>query len=193
VCAIHGGKSLAGVAAPNYQTGRHSKYLPARLLRRYHEAETDPRILELRDDIALIDTRLADLLQRVDTGESGAAWRDLHAAAEAGDGDAQRALITGAVGDEAAWADVLRAMDTRRRLVESERKRLVELRQMVPVADVLVLIDAITAAVHATVPDPAAVAAIAGEFARITGSVDADGGGPLIVGCNVRTTPPGER
>ena len=34
-CHYHGGKSLAGLASPTYQTGRYSKALPARLAARY--------------------------------------------------------------------------------------------------------------------------------------------------------------
>ena len=37
----------------------------------------DPALLELRGDIALTDARLADLLGRVDSGESGALWARL--------------------------------------------------------------------------------------------------------------------
>src|SRR3954452_17185048 len=77
-CRMHGGKSLAGAASPAFKTGRHSTYLPVRLLAGYQEAERDPELLALRDEIALIDSRLADVLSRVDSGESSRIWRSLN-------------------------------------------------------------------------------------------------------------------
>src|SRR4051812_1922543 len=80
VCMMHGGKSPVGIASASFTTGRYSKAIPPRLLDRYHAAEADPARLALDSEIALTDARLADLLGRVDTGESGALWRDLAAA-----------------------------------------------------------------------------------------------------------------
>src|SRR5918992_3542816 len=74
VCSMHGGKSLVGPAVNTYRSGRHSRYLPVRMAAKYQEAEHDPELLSLRDQIALVDARLADLLARVDTGESGSLW-----------------------------------------------------------------------------------------------------------------------
>ena len=80
LCRMHGGRTPAGVAAPTFKHGRYSKQLPSRLAARYAEAATDPRLLELREDVALLDSRIADVLQRVDSGESGSLWRRLQAA-----------------------------------------------------------------------------------------------------------------
>lgn len=76
-CRMHGGATPAGVALPHFRTGRRSRDLPARLAARYQEARSDPQLLELREGIALVDARIADLLARVDAGESGARWRAL--------------------------------------------------------------------------------------------------------------------
>src|SRR4051812_28697546 len=78
-CRMHGGKSLSGPASPTFTTGRHSKYLPARLLARYQEMTQDAELLALRDEIALIDARISDVLQRVERGESSRIWRELAA------------------------------------------------------------------------------------------------------------------
>ena len=61
-CYHHGGKSLVGPAVNTYRSGRHSRYLPVRMAAKYQEAEHDPELLSLRDEIALVDARLADLL-----------------------------------------------------------------------------------------------------------------------------------
>src|SRR5262245_50957479 len=77
VCYHHGGRSPQGIALPQTKSGRYSKHLPSRLLATYEEAKRDPEILALRDEVALIDARLAELLKRIDTGESGASWKQL--------------------------------------------------------------------------------------------------------------------
>jgi hypothetical protein len=65
VCTVHGGLTPRGAASVHFKTGRYSRYLPARLLDKYEDAGTDPRLLELREDIALLDARIAQLLERV--------------------------------------------------------------------------------------------------------------------------------
>lgn len=68
VCGIHGGKTPGGLASPHFKTGRHSKYLPKNLLGKYKEAINDPDLLQLRDEIALMDTRLGEVLTQIEKG-----------------------------------------------------------------------------------------------------------------------------
>lgn len=185
-CRIHGGKSLAGIASPTYQTGRYSRYLPGRLLGRYAEAQANPALLELRADIALIDARIGDLIARVDTGESGALWArlmqarsDLLLYRRAGDtvktAEALNTLLD-LVGqghaDYRAWAEVGATIEQRRRLVESERKRLVEMQQTLTVEKAMLLIGAIGGIIKAHVQDRQALAAISNDIQALV-SADA--------------------
>lgn len=81
---MHGGKSLAGVASPNFKTGRHSQDLPLRLRARYGDRIADPNLLSLADDIALTDTRIGELLAKLpDDEETARTWNafTLHFAA----------------------------------------------------------------------------------------------------------------
>jgi hypothetical protein len=137
-CRMHGGKTPLGASAGRYIHGRYSKFLPTRLFAAYQDAVTDPKLIELRRDIALTDARIGDLLQRVDTGESGAIWRQAQLAmagfrlAQAkGDVEGmQRAigrveqLVTHGHTDYAAWDEVIALIEQRRKLVESEQKRV---------------------------------------------------------------------
>lgn len=78
VCVMHGGKSPGGLASPNLKTGRHSKYLPKNLLGKYKEALADNDLLQLRDEVALIDARLAEVLGKIEAGaDSNQTWEDL--------------------------------------------------------------------------------------------------------------------
>lgn len=143
-CKLHGGNSPRGVAHPRFKSGGFSRDLPSRLAQRYENAVADPKLLELRSDIAVVESRIGDLLSRVDTGESGAMWRgvktlynEMRAAVQAGD-QQKFANLLGELGkvvnkghqDYVAWDEVLKTITARRRLVESERKRLVEMKQM---------------------------------------------------------------
>lgn len=180
-CRMHGGSVPNGIALPQFTTGRYSRYLPERLLERYHEAAEDPRLLELQHDIALIDSRLAELLGRIDTGESGRRWRVVQELAHAyrqalrdgsGDEEALNELlgaIMAGVRDEAAWADIHGAVEQRRKLVESERKRLVETQQTITVEKAMLIIGGLTDIIRRHVTDPAQRAAIAAELSQLTG------------------------
>jgi hypothetical protein len=177
-CDMHGGKSLAGIAAPGYKHGRYSKVLPTRLAARYQEAIGDGELLELREEVALTDSRLADLLSRVDSGESGELWRllrqarnELIAARRGGDAPGQAEamntildLIGRGHADYAAWHEIAGVLEQRRRLVESERKRLVEMQQNLSVERAMLLIGAIGGIIKAHVTDTQQLARISADI-----------------------------
>ncbi len=181
VCHIHGGKTPRGLALPQTKHGRYSKDMPTRLLGRYQEAQADPELLALRDDVSLLDARISDVLGRVDTGESGAAWRQAqdayHKFSRAmGGGDKDtirdalydlRIALDGGLADYAAWQDVRGLLDQRRRLVESERKRLVETHQMISSERAMVLIAAVVDTVRRHVTDRGALAAISADIGKL--------------------------
>lgn len=173
-CHYHGGKSLIGIASPTYRTGRYSKFLPTRLAARYEETRQDAALLELREEIGLVDARLADLLSRVDTGESGELWQrlmrarvELLACRKANDTPGQiiaLGLILDLIGqghaDYRAWAEVGAVLEQRRKLVESERKRLVEMQQMISSERAMALLGAVVNIIKEHVDDRAILAAI---------------------------------
>lgn len=185
-CRMHGGKSLAGPASPAFKTGRYSKYLPARLTERYAEAVNDPELLALREDVALIDARLADLLRRVDSGESGQLWKDVRQAYQSfikarrrGDDEAAAAafdelgeLIERGASDHAAWSEIAALLEQRRRLVESERRRLVEMQQVITAEQAMVLIAAVVDVVRKHVSDRHILSAISRDIGALTARND---------------------
>ena len=174
---MHGGKTPSGIASPHFRHGRQSKYMPSRLLERYTEALDDPDLLALRDELALVDARLTDVLGRVDTGEAGRhwlaladAWRRMEEATdEATRRDAFMDIATrikAGVADYAAWDDVLRLVEQRRRLAESERKRMVEMQQMVTTDKALALVSLLIDVVRRHVTDRKALSAISEDIRR---------------------------
>jgi hypothetical protein len=187
-CYRHGGATQAGPGASRFIHGRYSKLLSARLLERFTEAQADPELLALRDEIALVDARIADVLQRVDSGESGEAWgklrdltQDLEQAIRTGD---QVRLVVVAAGlsmiakgglkDDAAWREVLQLVGERRVLVESERRRWVQQRQMMTTVEAMTLLAAVVDVVRRHVPDHDALRAISAELRALCAVPEAD-------------------
>lgn len=166
-CRLHGGLTPSGIASPQYRHGRYSKVMPTRLRERYEEATSDGALLELREDVALLDARLSDLLSRVESGESGLIWRLLHqartdllAARRAGNAEEQAGAINTMLeligrghADYAAWRELGATLEQRRRLVESERKRLQDAQQTLTIEKAMLLIGAIGGIVKAHVAD----------------------------------------
>jgi hypothetical protein len=181
VCYYHGGKTPQGPALPQFKTGRYSKCLPARLLAGYRAAERDPELTQLRSDIALVDARMMDLLSRVDTGEAGAVWRQakaalrrFHLAQARQDPDKMhehlytlQGLTERGAGDYAAWQEIGAQMELRRRLCESEHKRMVLLQQYISTERAMVLLELVVDIVKRHIPDRQTLSAIAFELQQL--------------------------
>jgi hypothetical protein len=182
VCRIHGAGSKGKPGGRPIVHGRYSKHLPERLAGRYTEALSDQKLLELRDEIALIGTRLAELLERVDGGESAQRWKvlqtaysNLRAATRSGDkmeflaamADLEKAVMAG-LADYGIWREIAELTEQRRKLVESERKRHVEMQQMITSTQAMAMLAAVTDTIRRHVSDQAALSAIASDLRRLT-------------------------
>lgn len=183
-CRIHGGKSPVGPAAGNFRTGRYSKVLPARLLERYQTALDDPDLLAMHHEIGVVDARLHELIGRIDSGESGARWKGVQKAfgayLESRDTlDERSALrdlgqaIQAGLGDEAAWREISGLIGQRQSLVESERRRMVDLQQVITAGEAVALAAQLIDVVRRNVTDRSTLAAIGREFG---GLLARDGG-----------------
>lgn len=187
VCRFHGGKTPQGFALPQTKTGRYSKHLPTRMLADYQASVTDPELLNLREEVAVIDSRIAAILHRVDSGESGQLWRDLKAAWKSYKSGEDEILALAELGrlierghmDTVAWGEAVDLIERRRKLVESERKRLVEMQQMMTAGQAQLLIARIYDVVTQHVSDRSTLAAIGAGLQTLAGA-----GGPLQSGDN---------
>lgn len=183
VCRWHGGTTPRGLAHPATTHGRFSKDLPTRILADYEAARTDPDLVALREEIAVVTAREADLARRVDTGEAGALWTaaqramaNFRAAQRADDApaaaaalrDLERGLAIG-VEDYAAWDELLKVIDLRRRLADTERRRLEAIQESLSVERALLFASALVSAVRKHVADRSALGAIEREFAVLIG------------------------
>lgn len=187
-CRLHGGASLVGPASPQWRHGRHSKYLQVGLLERYRVALADPNLITLQSEVALVDARIAELLEAVGQTGNTRLWRDAHAKLQAFKGAAGKGteavgaarvaltqleeILNAGLQASATWDELADRLDLRRRLVDSETKRQKDLFQMISVDRVMQVIGLLLETVKGNVKDPSALAAINAEFIRLAGAGD---------------------
>jgi len=183
VCQVHGAGSVhkGRPGGRPIVSGRYSKYLPNRLLARYQEAANDKNLLSLHHEIAVVEARITDIMIRVDTGEAGTHWQlvngifvDIMTAIRKQDsGTIIEAVNKGlrisdkGVNDYAAWNEIGNLFEQRRRLSESERKRLVEMENIVTAEQALMLMVAISDIIRKAIPDQVIVNQISYELSRL--------------------------
>lgn len=182
VCAMHGGKSPGGLGSATLKSGKYSKYLPQGLAAKYAAAVTDPEILALNNEIALVDARAMELLDGLNSGEATATlWNKLQKAAAELDA-AQRAgdavklamalndmleLIRRGAAESARWLEIYNLFERRRRLVDSERKRRMDMQTSVNADQIMILVRAIADLVNQHVTDRDARSAISTGLANL--------------------------
>jgi hypothetical protein len=103
--------------------------MPDQLLDAYENARQDPRLLSLREDIALVDATIAGLLQQLDDAPKPAK-------------------------DRRIWRQIGNQIDLKRRLVASEVRHMVLAEQMIPADEALALVAGIVGIVNKYVPNP---------------------------------------
>lgn len=184
VCHWHGGRSPRGVAAPAFRHGRYVKDLPVALALRYQAARQDPELVSLEAEVALVDSRIGDLIARLREGlEHGPAWSAVKGAwakvveARAG-GPAKAAdlvkalsevgtLIEQGVSEDTVWADLTHCLYLRKTLVDSESKHRKDLQQVVTLEQLQSLIAALTESVRRHVVNRGMLADIQADFSRL--------------------------
>lgn len=178
-CKLHGGATPSGLASPHTKTGRYSKDLPTRLLARFESGLDDPELINLRREVSLIDSRIGEMLQQVEQGEAGHVWGLLQKAvneyrkAEAKGEPVFFALnaifeiVERGVNDILLWREIQGIVEQRRKLVESESKRQVDLSKNLTLEQVGLFYKALTQAIKEEVA-PDVLGRINAKFSRLT-------------------------
>lgn len=181
VCHMHGGKTPGGYGSPNLRHGRYSKYLPAQLAGQYQAAQADVNLLELRDEIALLDVRIGQVVSRLQDADSRGAWERvgaIHAGILKADKTKDMVTLNALVselgelsegaGDEVnRWDEIGKLMEQRRKLVESERKRETDLQMNITSERAMLMIAALVDIVRQHVDDRGILAAISADVGKL--------------------------
>lgn len=141
-CRMHGGKTPRGTDLPQFKTGRFSKSLPDRLVERYETALADTERHDLRDEIALAETKIDDLFAKM---------------SEAGESDERR-----------LWKDVETWTARKQRLIEADIRVSLTKQEMVSAEEVMALVAGILDAIRRHVPDQATRSALAREIRTLS-------------------------
>lgn len=180
-CKYHGGMTLKGVESPNFKHGRLSKYLPVKLAKKWEDLSEDMDRLSLKNEIGILDVRLAELVERSGELKGKQDWKYLRTlfnkylqAQKSGETDTElsalrdmEAMIEAEMEDYNLWGEIENLTDKRRKLVESERKKMLESEQYVPIEQVMVLIGALTDIVTQEVREEEAIRKISRRFNTI--------------------------
>lgn len=180
-CRMHGGNAPRGADLPQFKHGRYSKSMPDRLLSRYEEALADEERHDLRDEIALAETKVDDLITGMHDGESDRLWirllkleMQMRGAPEERAGELLSEIIDiiRRGGNEAlAWQDIDRWTSRKQKAVETDVRVAQVKQEMVSAEEVMHLIAAILDAIRRHVEDQATRSALAREIRAIgTGS-----------------------
>lgn len=181
-CKKHGGATPRGLALPQTKHGKFSDHMPTRLLANYEAALSDPNLLSVREEMAALTARQAELLSNLDAAAGPAIWREavkswraFTRARVSGDVEGMHgaaadldAILLGRV-DWSVWAELRDTFEGRRRLAETERK-LLEAHSATMTADqALLVVASLTDAVREHVKDQRARSAIADAIERAIG------------------------
>lgn len=147
-CRKHGGLTPKGFACSSTVHGRYSKYIPQSLGASYKDSLSDPELLHLRSEIALMDTRITELLSQL---------KDIEESPESSDVLLRKEL----------WFDIGAFTDNRRKLVESERKRAIETQQIMTTDRVMELMQLILTIITKHVHDKTAIERISNDIGAI--------------------------
>jgi hypothetical protein len=181
-CRTHGGSMVhVGPASPRYIDGRtanqkRNKYRMPNLMEKFQQAATDPGLLEQREEIVIMGHLIQMSLDRLDSGDPGERWTQLRSVTRKFKAARQAASVPGApkvhlvesgkylgemiqMIEDGADQVVLRKeiRDTiidQEKIIRSERKRMQELKQLIPVEEVVIILQAVMHEINACVTDP---------------------------------------
>ena len=184
VCQTHGGMTPGGIASPHFKTGKYSKYIPEGMHEVYERGIQDSGLIELREELALVDGRISQLLQTLQSGGGNVAWRSLSYQWQLLDkamtrGDAEAAarhrtelnrLIDEGGQAFKTWEEIYSALDLRRKLAEAERRRIMDAEQFVTAREAMALITAVMGVIKENVVNPAILRQIARGIDDLTSS-----------------------
>lgn len=198
-CRMHGGKThVGGPTHPAYRHGRYSSFLPAGLQAMYHASANAPDLLCQMPEVAFLETRIKTVMQGMqEAGATARIWKDARrvyrdwqgalektaraqaandtTAAETWSRAAQdfaeqlgRLLEAGA-SDEERHQEVMRLMEAKRKVSESERGRMVEASLLIRFDQVTTIFDSLIQVITDEVSDASTLARITSRFTGIIG------------------------
>lgn len=161
-CKWHGGNTPAGIDSVHYKHGKYSRHLPTNVRKRYLAAIEDPDLLSLKNDIAVTESRILELMEKIDTGEAGKTWSIINKALDR----LEKAILSGnqlryqsamknvkdiaaqGMDDYKTYNDIKDMQEHRRKMTETENKMLIAKNQMITAQEFYTIIGLIREVIH---------------------------------------------
>ena len=179
-CRLHGGKGAKLLDNYTYRHGKYSNYLRKDLLRAYLDAIASPDLYSMSDEIGLLDARMVMLVQQTTSGDTqqlmNSLWevqglvKGLVNGKEVDIKDLVTHIdhaISEASAERRRWEEIYSVIESRRKLVESERKRELDAQRMISEKEALGMLALILNLVRKYVDDQKVVEKIGAELTRI--------------------------
>lgn len=199
LCRVHGGllqkREVGRVKEGQYKEGKAQRYKirDENLNSIFQQSMEDPELLSLRSSVALIETRIVELVKELQTDATQNTWanlkesvRDLQTCRKYKDSKGylkalQRVedLVEQGAGIQERWNALFQAIDRKKEVSQAEWKRLLSLRAVMTADRALELVTLITDAVLRQVRDPQVRGNICVEVQKITHNFA--GQGPRVV------------
>jgi len=188
-CDLHFGKVKRGIDHQSFKHGKWSKVLPKGMGKDFDEMMNDPDYLKLKDDIALVNTQITQLMKDFEQGTDGYTWKKLVEMA-----DDSRVLLSmsktgmdpnelnkelcstlyrmndliekGSKGHR-LWNEITDASIKKGKLIDIETKRLLAERNSIPADQAFTLFSMILTIVKRNVRDKNQLRAIAREVDQL--------------------------
>ncbi len=185
-CKFHGGPNPENnyYGSGTMSSGASSSFQITRLASKYREVQNNGSVLSNRAAIDIVDTRVRQLLERVDIGEAPdrvgklyGLWQEYREAQASGRTDEEMILrvqidsaFEDVYHDYKAWEQIFGALDVRRKMVESEMKVLKEIKAIITAEDAMELAAKLLAASMNVIGDDAKkLKRLQYEYSRIIG------------------------
>lgn len=154
-CRVHGGATPVGLAHPSTKHGFYSQFLPRGLAQCFEASVDDPDKYKLTNEIALADTRVMDLLMNLKAAHDEYESQP----------DNQKFLDQKQISK--IWQEIGEFQEHRRKLVESERKRMIESHSVITGERMAFIMEYIIKIVVETVTDKKEIAIISRKLGAI--------------------------
>lgn len=173
--------AMTGLASQGFDL---ASYVPARYRERFFEATDSNDRLNNSQQISLIDLRISMLLERIDTAESGARWQECRAAMreftvamQSGEPSQVSAALTAlnasinrGVNDYHNWQEIFDSIEVRRRVTETEVRRIKAAEEFISTSEAFEIITLIAESVNRHVQDANAKALIQADIEAAIGA-----------------------
>lgn len=213
-CRFHGGLTPTGIARPNHNPRTYrGADLPEKLAARFMAGIDDPELLSLRNEMALVDARTVQLVEKLPTEESAAAWAAIASAIIDGTTALERLTTTNddddrareaamirsafdrlaraqtlAASERSIWGEIVAHIEVRRRLADTDRRREEALGVTLTLRQGMTLIGALLTTISEEIADPAVKYRVAQRLGTLL-AIAAPGIAPEPVEIGVEASP----